>query len=217
MNHTRHSAIFDASELSVTLIGAGGIGSMAALVLGKMGVKSITIFDGDVVESVNVATQLHTLDNIGYTKVRAVGEVTRRFSDTVVYGIEMPITAANSSIITNPVIISGVDSIQSRKDIWAAVKVAAPVWYLDASMGAENFSLKCINFLDDAQVASYHKWITNVREGDIPDLPCTSRATFFTAAIAAGHIGAAIRHIVTDGELPFLIKHDIESESLITI
>ncbi|MCL4561887.1 MAG: ThiF family adenylyltransferase [Chloroflexi bacterium] len=71
MNHLRHSALFDASDIGITLIGAGGIGALTGIVLAKMGVGSLILFDGDRVDEVNIATQFHHLDQIGLLKVDA--------------------------------------------------------------------------------------------------------------------------------------------------
>ena len=54
MDHTRHMAIYQAHNLWVTLIGAGGIGSTTGVCLGKMGVRGITVFDNDKVDEVNL-------------------------------------------------------------------------------------------------------------------------------------------------------------------
>lgn len=55
---------------TVGLIGAGGLGSPAALYLAAMGIGKIVIFDPDVVESSNLQRQiLHSQDAVGGAKV----------------------------------------------------------------------------------------------------------------------------------------------------
>ena len=57
-------------DSKVLLIGAGGLGSPAALYLAAAGVGTIGIIDADVVDRSNLQRQiLHTEDRIGMAKV----------------------------------------------------------------------------------------------------------------------------------------------------
>src|SRR5205814_7193271 len=57
-------------DSKVLLIGAGGLGSPAALYLAAAGVGTLGIIDGDVVDRSNLQRQiLHTEDRIGIAKV----------------------------------------------------------------------------------------------------------------------------------------------------
>ncbi|MGZ4431919.1 MAG: molybdopterin-synthase adenylyltransferase MoeB [Gaiellales bacterium] len=57
-------------DSSVLLIGAGGLGSPAALYLAAAGVGTIGIIDGDTVDTSNLQRQiLHTADRVGMPKV----------------------------------------------------------------------------------------------------------------------------------------------------
>ena len=54
----------------VALIGAGGLGSPAALYLAAAGVGTLGIIDDDLVDASNLQRQiLHTLDRVGMRKV----------------------------------------------------------------------------------------------------------------------------------------------------
>ena len=55
------------------IIGAGGLGSPAALYLGSAGVGRITIVDNDVVDMTNLQRQIaHTTERIGMPKVESI-------------------------------------------------------------------------------------------------------------------------------------------------
>ena len=55
------------------IIGAGGLGSPAALYLGSAGVGRITIVDNDVVDMTNLQRQIaHTTDRVGQPKVESI-------------------------------------------------------------------------------------------------------------------------------------------------
>lgn len=216
MNHLRHSAIFDATQYPVAIIGAGGIGAMTALVLGKMGVPDIYLFDPDYVEDENLATQFHSKIMLESLKVFSVATDLIKYTDARPHQYPVRVDASTEvdELINCPIIISAVDSIEARKDIWKLLEKGHWFHYLDSSMAAEKFVLR-YTFWKRSDL--YSNYITSVNASDIPPDPCTSKATFYTAAIAAGHIGAAVRSIVTSESPPDILSHDIYEQSLITV
>jgi hypothetical protein len=54
-----------------------------------------------------------------------------------------------------------------------------------------------------------------LNEDDVPELPCTEKATIYTAAVAAGHIAATVKNIITGGPTPHLITHHIPNYVLL--
>jgi molybdopterin-synthase adenylyltransferase len=57
----------------VLIIGAGGLGSPAALYLGSAGVGKITVVDHDQVDATNLQRQIaHTLDRVGQNKAASI-------------------------------------------------------------------------------------------------------------------------------------------------
>src|SRR5512146_2981180 len=131
MDHTRHSAIFDASRLSVTVIGAGGIGAATCLALAKMGVPFFSIIDDDIVSDVNMPTQLHRLADLGRPKPFAVADMIREYSDDLINVEVSTSRVVGEEPLTDQIIISCVDSIQARQDIWRAVKAGRNQLYLE--------------------------------------------------------------------------------------
>lgn len=193
MIHTRHIGIFDASHTHVTLVGAGGIGAMAALTLAKMGVSDLTIYDGDTVSPENLPTQFHRLDDLGRNKVDGLAETIRMFSDdTEVFPCAGRVTA--DMALYGTVVISAVDSIQARKDIWEAVKNGTCGWYLDARMAAEEVHLFTVN-MDHPEW--YEEALAKEDDSRVPDLTCTAKATMFCSALSAAIIGRTVRKIIT--------------------
>jgi len=67
------------SQLPVTLIGAGSIGSTTALWLGKMGIQDIRIFDDDIVQEHNWSNQMFRETDIGKPKGEALYQVMCEF------------------------------------------------------------------------------------------------------------------------------------------
>src|SRR5512142_363859 len=145
MDHTRHSAIFDASRLSATVIGAGGIGAATILALAKMGVPFFTIIDDDTVDDVNLPTQLHRLSDLGRPKAEAVADMISEFSDDLVSVETKHQRVDGSQVMIDNIIISCVDSITARQNIWKEVQAGTNQLYLEARMGAEVFQLHCVD------------------------------------------------------------------------
>lgn len=75
---SRNSGVVDVEALArktVTVVGLGAIGSVAALALAKAGVRKFHLFDHQKVEPGNVARHVCDLRDIGRTKVNAVGQL----------------------------------------------------------------------------------------------------------------------------------------------
>jgi molybdopterin/thiamine biosynthesis adenylyltransferase len=205
--------IFNLSGRSATVIGAGGVGAITAITLAKMGVTYIQIYDRDTVDDVNIATQFHGVSDVGKPKVKAVKGNISLFSDeTEVYAHADRVTADTD--LTDWIVISAVDSINARKEIWKAVGLSSAAWYLDARMASEVFQLYAVNLTDDAAIEAYDKALGALNEDDVPEETCTMKATIFCADVAAGLIGATVRKIATDKHVPFLLAFDIFNNAL---
>lgn len=214
MDHTRHIDLFRAENLSVTLIGAGGIGAASALALAKMGVGSLTIWDDDVVSDVNIPTQLHKLSDIGRPKVVAVEDLVHEFADeTDTVGVDERVTSEIGLI--DQIVISAVDSITARKQIWQSVKSGKVRWYLDARMGAEIFHLYVVDMQGDT--SWYEQMLGGEDDGNVPDLPCTGKATIYTAFIAAGRVGLAVKRIAMGQSNPRVFTYNIVGDSILKV
>jgi molybdopterin/thiamine biosynthesis adenylyltransferase len=192
MDHTRHSALFSIKDVSVTLIGCGGIGASTALVLAKMGLGYLNLLDGDTVDDVNLATQFHRLSDVGRSKVDAVTDMIKAFSDDTDV-LSAPYRVERDAILCGEFIISAVDSITARKDIWYAVKKSSSHYYIDARMAAEE---AVIHFID---LKSDYRWYENIldsqTEDNVAQDVCTAKATIYCSAIIAGMIGSAIKTV----------------------
>ena len=209
MDFTRQSNIcapWIIQSKSVNLIGTGGIGSAAAVVLAKLGIGHINLFDPDEVEEVNIPTQLLRVSDVGMAKVESVWRLLQILSDVSVMARASEIDE-NAQMPWAPICISALDSVEARQRVWWRMRVMQPNWYLDARMAAEVFQLYTVNMRD------YHWYedaLMSLTEDMVPDEPCTSKAIIYTAFIAAGHIGHAVKRIVMDQPVPHLLVHNIK-------
>src|SRR6186713_1646848 len=116
----------------VLLIGAGGLGSPAALYLAAAGVGTIGIIDFDVVDLSNLQRQiLHTNDRIGEKKVDSARKTLTALNPdvTVVAHEEMLVADNVERIIAGyDVILDGTDTFETRYILNdAAVAAGIPV------------------------------------------------------------------------------------------
>jgi molybdopterin/thiamine biosynthesis adenylyltransferase/rhodanese-related sulfurtransferase len=102
----------------VLLIGAGGLGSPAALYLAAAGVGTIGIVDSDVVDATNLQRQiLHNTERLGRSKVASARETLNALNpDVNVVGYEERLTADNIDriIAGYDVIVDGADNFPTR-------------------------------------------------------------------------------------------------------
>ena len=105
-------------DSKVLLIGAGGLGSPAALYLAAAGVGTIGIVDDDVVDTSNLQRQiLHNLDRIGMAKTESARETLSALNpDVKVVTHNERLTAANALKILSgyDVVLDGGDNFPTR-------------------------------------------------------------------------------------------------------
>ena len=116
----------------VLLIGAGGLGSPAALYLAAAGVGTLGIVDSDVVDATNLQRQiLHNTERLGQPKVASAREtLTALNPDVTVNGYQERLTAENIDriIAGYDVIVDGSDNFPTRYLVNdASVKHKIPV------------------------------------------------------------------------------------------
>ena len=116
----------------VLLIGAGGLGSPAALYLAAAGVGTIGIVDFDVVDLSNLQRQvIHTTDRIGTKKVESAQKTIEALNpDVKVVAHEEMLTDANVEriIAGYDAILDGTDTFETRYTLNdAAVAAGIPV------------------------------------------------------------------------------------------
>jgi molybdopterin/thiamine biosynthesis adenylyltransferase/rhodanese-related sulfurtransferase len=135
--HLRIPEIGESGQLKllsskVLLIGAGGLGSPAALYLAAAGVGTLGIVDSDVVDATNLQRQiLHNTERLGRSKVDSARETIAALNpDVKVIPFAERLTAANIDrvIAGYDVIVDGSDNFPTRYLVNdASVKHGIPV------------------------------------------------------------------------------------------
>ncbi len=119
-------------DAKVLLLGAGGLGSPAALYLAAAGVGTLGIVDMDVVDESNLQRQiLHNLDRIGDRKVDSAKKTLTALNpdvDVVTYDVRLGADNILDILPGYDVVIDGADNFPSRYLLNdASVKLGIPV------------------------------------------------------------------------------------------
>jgi sulfur-carrier protein adenylyltransferase/sulfurtransferase len=105
-------------EAKVLLLGAGGLGSPAALYLAAAGVGTLGIVDDDAVDLSNLQRQVvHTTDRIGVPKVDSAEETIRAINpdvEVVKYPVRLDASNIMEIIEGYDVIVDGLDNFPTR-------------------------------------------------------------------------------------------------------
>jgi molybdopterin/thiamine biosynthesis adenylyltransferase len=180
-----------------------------------MGVQQMALADFDTVQPENLATQLHRVSDVGKLKVVCVAETLRMFSDEITT-LARPIRIINGDQLNGNLVVGAVDGIQTRKQVWAATLAGRVDWFLDTRMAAEEYQHFLVDMSNDDAIRNYDDQLARLTDENVPDAPCTSKATMYCAFMSAGHIGAVLKAIVTGEAISHRLVHHIPSNSLMT-
>lgn len=173
------------------IIGVGGIGSALFLpIINLSDSFVIHLWDDDVVEPHNLPAQLiYRPDDVGLKKVDAAKEFAER------QGSKCEIIVHPERVQTDTefdgIVMSGVDSMESRHIIWQAVKngPAFVPMYMDGRIGGEQWELITLepSSQNDCQWYERNMLFT---DKEVAQLPCAARTVIHPPVTLAGHMVA---------------------------
>ena len=191
----------------ITIGGAGAIGSWVGLSLAKMGFEFIEFYDDDKVDEVNLSSQFFSKSQVGQEKVYATRDLIKAFT-----GVEIRARNERLTLESRPegsIFISAVDSMQSRKAIYNAVKNTACRYLIDPRMGAETALLYVCKMTDEEDRARYQK--TLYSDSQAVQERCTAKATIYTANMLSGLVCKSVRDILV-GKYNWHYMWDIKND-----
>ena len=201
------------SKLNVTIIGVGAIGSWAAVALTRLGVKNLTLVDPDIVEMHNVANQAYGYEYIGRSKVDALSETLSKIMPDI-----HPVTLEGEFNLLQPkeldeVIISGLDSMAARRDLWGMVNDPAcrAKFYIDGRMGGELIKLYSVN----GGIGRDLYQLDMDSETGASEEPCTARSIIYNTQVCGGLIAAMIKKYVSEEPIPSLFMFDLANLTIV--
>ncbi|MEX2389228.1 MAG: ThiF family adenylyltransferase [Phycisphaeraceae bacterium] len=163
-----------------TVIGVGAIGRQVALQLAAIGVPGLKLIDPQIVETVNLAAQGYLEADMGLPKAEATARLCARLNSHIDIDPVIGRFRRSQPDLGN-VIFCCVDSIETRRLIWAAVRDQVTL-FVDGRMSAE-----AIRVLAAADEPTRRHYATTFFAGsEAFQGACTARSTIFTANIAAG-------------------------------
>jgi len=163
-----------------TVVGVGAIGRQVALQLAAIGVPWLQLIDFDTVEAVNLGPQGYFEADCGDPKVSATAALCSQLNSSIrVQGIFERFKRSMNDL--GNVLFCCVDSIETRKLIWEAVRHKVEL-FVDGRMSAEVLRVLAVN---DA-AGQQHYPSTLFTPGEAFAGTCTARSTVFCANIAAG-------------------------------
>jgi len=176
-------------NLDVLIIGAGGIGSWAALNISRLNPRHMTIVDPDVVDASNLSGQLYRTGDIGSRKARVTAGICNDFSNC--YNVNFFNRPLEPHDVLNrqdgyDIIISAVDNMATRQQIFNLWKEDLSNHHpllIDARMAAEVFQVFC---LSPNTTKDNNEWLFSDSEADAT--VCSFKQTSFVASILGGFI-----------------------------
>jgi molybdopterin/thiamine biosynthesis adenylyltransferase len=210
MNRPRSEGLLSietAHAHSVTVIGAGAIGSNLVYLLAKLGIGRIVVHDNDVVAEENLEPQFYTIDDIGTEKAWAILETVGAFGIDDVSMDAYPGRWTADSVPTTPIVISGVDSLESRFDIADSLLENEGQWwhYIDMRMGGNVVEMRYVQPGDD---------LVDYINNELPSIeampiPCSMRSVAYNGMVAASLAARAVAAILTGEPVPKYVKVDL--------
>ena len=177
-DYANQAILFDPKSFTfpVHIVGAGSIGSTVLFALSAIGVSEIHLWDADVLERHNTPTQpiYRAMSDNGTPKVSAAADFIKRQELSTKLVLHQEFVDGETPL--DGVVISGVDSMDSRQKIWRAVKanLANVPLYVDGRLGGERLTL--YTFLPtDWEFRKYYesRCLFDYSAGD--QLPCGGR------------------------------------------
>jgi len=194
----------------VHIIGCGGLGSTAAIILAKMGCPEMHLYDMDTVDDVNIANQFFKPSNIGMPKVAALANNVTDYagSEGLVYCHQGKIqdTMEIQDLEDEDIIILALDSNDVRRWFYEQVIATYPPWkklyIFDTRMGGLTFDVY-FSTNENAQEALDD----TPKDEDVPDDLCTAKAIAFNVFGCSSFLAAWIRKHLKREDLQDERKH----------
>jgi hypothetical protein len=180
-------------EQDVILAGLGGIGSWCALLLSRLDIRYLTLFDDDVVDSVNLAGQFYKKSQIKELKASAIYTAIREYSNY--YSCNVYKNKFKSNSPTSGIMICGFDNMIARKlfyERWSDYLSNHPsetkeCLFIDGRLSADTFQVLCIKGDDVYNMKKYEdKFLFDDSEAD--ETICSFKQTSFMANMIASYM-----------------------------
>lgn len=190
------------SNKSVSIVGAGGIGSWLTLFLLRAGVKYTVLIDPDTVEEHNQGGQFYSIADVGKLKVTAIKDAMISYATGSRLYVENDMYSMNSSIHNDrDAIFSAVDNIPAREEIFQGFKSHRAEIFIDGRLEPEHLTVFAVT---RDRIDRYEEVLSDPTE--VEDLNCTFKQTSHVAAMIAGVMTSVYTNFLANNEVPFRIE-----------
>ena len=206
----------------IVLAGIGGIGSYVALLLARMKPKALFLYDDDEVETVNMAGQLYSINDVGKKKVDALADICSSFAlYNSVFAIPEKFTLESEA---SDIMICGFDNMKARNLYYHKWlnhinelddERKKHCLFLDGRLAAEEFQVFCITGDDTYSQKLYRtKYLFDDDQADAT--VCSYKQTSYMANMIGSMIVNLFINFVANEvggmrDLPFLTSYEGES------
>lgn len=185
-------------NLSINIIGVGGIGSWAAINISRLAPLRIVLYDSDVIELSNIAGQFYTKNSIGEYKSITLQDLINQFNDSssqINSHIQNLYSFTSDSIAD--ITVCGLDNMTSRKilfDSWLSkTKDNSTELFIDGRLTANELQVFCIMRNDITSITKYRDEYLFSSNEALPTL-CSFKQTTYMASM----IGSIITNLIVN-------------------
>ena len=214
--HQRFSTVLPlrmVKNVTVALVGAGGLGNWIWRVLLGMGFTNLYLFDDDTVGPENIGPQAHNLIDVGYPKVEAVRRAALAFRGVNIRTFNQRVKTfgeiAQCMGCTPDVVIGATDSTAFRNSMIQDILYCHAddtQLFIDLRMSLGDWNAYITTpklFSTDramfAQLLTEYSAGACFTEEEAVHEPCTARAITYTGANVASYVGAFLHWWLTEG------------------
>lgn len=207
----------------VILAGLGGIGSWCALLLARLRVYSLNIYDDDKVELGNMSGQLYSMNHVDALKVSGVINTLNNYANY--HNIYSRPYKYDYACSAGPIMICGFDNMRARRiyyDQWKShiqdnPDIKEKALFIDGRLDAEMLQIFAIQGNDERAMKEYEeKWLFDDSEAE--EAVCSFKQTTFMAnMIASLMVNIFVNFManqcnpIIDRTVPFFTSYNAET------
>lgn len=192
ISYERQLRIFNPDEHKdsrVTVIGLGNIGSNTAVLLARLGIKNLSLYDFDTVDNHNLTSQYYDIDSLGKPKANVLADKIEKINpDIKVSGCNWIFEAPHFD--TEAITIIAIDTMEERKKICndlikMKTKLVHPL--IDGRVGGTQLEVYTANSLEEWQSTFVSKPSKD---------PCGGRFICYVSTMVASIITSQVKKIL---------------------
>lgn len=181
----------------VLIGGAGGTGSWLALLLTRMGLTTVGIYDSDNIEYHNLAGQCFTEKQINYSKVDAVRENCKLFTATEIYTYNEMYTEKSRSA---NIMFACFDNMSARKIMFNKWKSRVTrELFVDIRLDFEQVDIFFVTPENEERYEKDHLF----SDSEVTELQCTMKQTTHVAILATSLAVSGFTNFLAKRDVPF--------------